>query len=25
LSVSDCEEYVKATHRRWWAWHCQQY
>jgi len=23
--VSDCEEYVKATHRRWWAWHCQQY
>jgi len=23
--VSDCEELVGGTHRRWWDWPCQEY
>jgi len=23
--VSDCEELVGVTHRRWWGCHCQEY
>jgi len=23
--VSDCEELVWVTHRRWWGWPCEHY
>jgi len=23
--VSDCEELVGVTHRRWWGWPCGEY